>query len=56
MEEQLLDVYYRCRFRFYAADENHQLYLRATTFLDVMPPERVPEFHRRIPLEEKEGR
>ncbi len=56
VEEQLLDVYYRCRFRFYAADENHQLYLRATTFLDVMPSDRVPEFHRRIPLEEKEGR
>jgi uncharacterized protein (TIGR03663 family) len=51
VESQLLDVYFRSPFRFFIPDENHRLYLRATTFHDFVEPGRVPEFHRRIPLE-----
>ena len=55
VEAQLLDIYFRSRFRFYIPDDNHRLYLRASTFQDFVEPERTPEFHRRIPLEIKEG-
>lgn len=51
VESQLLDIYFRSRFRFFGEDENHRLYLRATTFHDLVEPGRVAEFHRRIPLE-----
>ena len=51
VESQLLDIYFRSRFRFYIPDDNHQLYLRAATFHDAVEPGRVAEFHRRIPLE-----
>jgi uncharacterized protein (TIGR03663 family) len=55
VESQLLDVYFRSRFRFYTLDDNHQLYLRATTFHDFVLEGRVPEFRRRVPMEINEG-
>lgn len=51
VESQLLDVYFRSRFRFFGEEENHQLYLRTTTFHDLVESGRVAEFRRRIPLE-----
>lgn len=55
VEAQLLDVYFRSRFRFYTADDDHQLYLRATTFNDFVLEGRVPEFRRRVPMELNES-
>ena len=55
VESQLLDVYFRSRFRFYIPDDNHQLYLRANTFHDFVKQGRVPEFRRRVPLEINEA-
>ncbi len=56
VESQLFDVYFRSRFRFYNPHDEHRLYLRAATFQNFVKPGRVPEFHRRIPLDEaKEG-
>lgn len=51
VESQLLDVYFRSRFRFYNPTDEHRLYLRASTFRDFVKPGRVPEFHRRVRLD-----
>lgn len=54
VESVLLDIYYRSRFRFFSIDDEHRLYLRASVFSPVMESGRVPEFHRRVRLEDIE--
>ncbi len=52
VEAVLLDVYFRSRFRFFFEDDDHRLYLRASVFAEAVEPGRVPEFRRRIRLED----